>query len=73
MSRKLTVRLEAEITLGDDADTRLAVSQALASVGIFLIKDGTKADLHAIIDVPRGKAVYIIEEANEPTRLPSTT
>lgn len=73
MSRKLTIRLEAEITAGDDADIHLAASQVLAGVGIFLIRDGTKPDLHAIIDVPRGKAAYAIEEVNEPARLPGTT
>lgn len=61
MPKTYKVRLEAQLELGDKADIRMAASQALAQVGIYLIKEGEKPELHDIIDVPRGKAVYIIE------------
>lgn len=62
MSKTYKVRIEAQLELGDLADVRMAASQAIAQVGIYLIKEGEPAELHDIIDVPRGKAVYIVEE-----------
>lgn len=63
MSKTYKVFLEAEITVGDSADVLMAASQAVAAVGIHLIKEGAPSDFGGILDVPRGKAAYVIDEA----------